>query len=53
MFIPKIPEEIPILFLSEIFELYKPNYHKFLNESQKGNILGFIKFFLTMYNQTM
>jgi Uncharacterized conserved protein len=36
----------PILFLSEIIELYKPSYHKFLNESRKGNMLGFIKFFL-------
>ena len=36
----------PILFLSEVLELYKPSYHKFLNESRKGNMLGFIKFFL-------
>ncbi len=36
----------PILFLSEVIELYKPSYHKFLNESRKGNMLGFIKFFL-------
>lgn len=36
----------PILFLSEVIELYKPSYHRFLNESRKGNILGFIKFFL-------
>ena len=33
-------------YLSEIIELYKPSYHKFLNESRKGNMLGFIKFFL-------
>jgi len=46
MFVPPIPEEVPILFLSEIIELYKPSYHKFLNESRKGNMLGFIKFFL-------
>ena len=38
--------EEPILFLSEIIELYKPSYHKFLNESRKGNMIGFIKFFL-------
>ena len=38
--------EEPILFLSEVIELYKPSYHKFLNESRKGNMLGFIKFFL-------
>ena len=36
----------PILFLSEVIELYKPSYHKFLNESRRGNMLGFIKFFL-------
>ena len=36
----------PILFLSEIIELYKPSYQKFLNESRKGNMIGFIKFFL-------
>ena len=38
--------EEPILFISEVIELYKPSYHKFLNESRKGNMLGFIKFFL-------
>jgi len=36
----------PILFLSEVIELYKISYHKFLNESRKGNMIGFIKFFL-------
>jgi len=41
-----LTEDIPILFLSEIIEVYKPSYHKFLNESRKGNMLGFIKFFL-------
>lgn len=41
-----LTNDIPILFLSEIIELYKPSYHKFLNESRKGNMLGFIKFFL-------
>ncbi len=39
-------DDDPILFLSEVIELYKPSYHKFLNESRKGNMLGFIKFFL-------
>lgn len=34
------------MFLSEVIELYKPSYHKFLNESRKGNMSGFIKFFL-------
>lgn len=41
-----LTEDEPILFLSEVIELYKPSYHRFLNESRKGNILGFIKFFL-------
>ncbi len=34
------------MFLSEVIELYKPSYHKFLNESRKGNMSGFTKFFL-------
>ena len=41
-----LSESEPILFLSEVIELYKPSYHKFLNESRKGNMLGFINFFL-------
>lgn len=41
-----LTNDTPILFLSEVIELYKPSYHKFLNESRKGNMLGFIKFFL-------
>lgn len=41
-----LTEDEPMLFLSEVIELYKPSYHKFLNESRKGNMLGFIKFFL-------
>ena len=41
-----LTDDIPILFLSEIIEIYKPSYHKFLNESRKGNMIGFIKFFL-------
>ena len=36
----------PMIFLSEVIELYKPSYHKYLNESRKGNMSGFIKFFL-------
>ncbi len=28
----------PILFLSEVIELYKPSYHRFLNESSKKEI---------------
>jgi len=41
-----LTNDTPILFLSEVIELYKMSYHKFLNESRKGNMLGFIKFFL-------
>ncbi len=39
-------ESEPILFLSEVIQLYKPSYYKFLNESRKGNMSGYIKFFL-------
>ena len=41
-----LTDDEPILFLSEVIELYKPSYQKFLNESRNGNMLGFIKFFL-------
>ena len=41
-----LTEDEPILFLSEVIELYKPSYYKFLNESRKGNMTGFIKFML-------
>ncbi len=44
--IAMLTEDQPVMFLSEVIELYKPSYHKFLNESRKGNIVGFIKFFL-------
>lgn len=36
----------PILYLSEIIELYKPSYQRNLMESRRGNLSGFIKFFL-------
>lgn len=36
----------PILFLSEILELYKPSYQRNLMEMRKGNICGYLKFFL-------
>ena len=41
-----LDEEKPILYLSEILELYKPAYQRNLMESRRGNISGFIKFFL-------
>ena len=42
----KLKEDEPILFLSEIIELFKANYYNVLNECRNGNIEGFIKFFL-------
>ena len=36
----------PILFMSEILELYKPSYQRNLMECRKGNVTGYIKFFL-------
>ncbi len=36
----------PILFLSEVIEMYKPTYYKTLSDSRSGNYLPFIKFFL-------
>lgn len=41
-----LTDDDPILFLSEVIELYKPSYQNYLNESRQGNVLGFIKFFL-------
>ena len=42
----KLKNDEPILFLSEIIELFKANYYNALNECRLGNIDGFIKFFL-------
>lgn len=36
----------PILYLSEVIELYKPSNQRILMESRRGNLAGFIKFFL-------
>lgn len=41
-----LDNEKPILYLSEILELYKPAYQRSLMESRRGNPAGFIKFFL-------
>lgn len=38
--------EKPILYLSEIIELYKPAYQRALMDFRRGNVSGFIKFFL-------
>ncbi|WP_416388581.1 Fic family protein [Faecalicoccus pleomorphus] len=35
----------PILFMSEILELYKPSYQRYLMEYRKGNYRGYLKFF--------
>lgn len=42
----KLKEDEPILFLSEIIELFKSNYYNALNECRNGNVDGFIRFFL-------
>lgn len=42
----KLKSDEPILFLSEIIELFKANYYNALNESRNGNVDGFIRFFL-------
>ncbi len=36
----------PILYMSEVLEMYKPSYQRYLMESRKGNMAGFIRFFL-------
>ncbi len=41
-----LDNEKPILYMSEILELYKPSYQRYLMESRRGNLPGFIKFFL-------
>lgn len=41
-----LDEEKPILYLSPILELYKPFYQRNLMETRRGNLAGFIKFFL-------
>lgn len=41
-----LDETMPILFMSEIIELYKPSYQRNLMELRRGNVTGYIKFFL-------
>ncbi|MBS5112721.1 MAG: Fic family protein [Coprobacillus cateniformis] len=41
-----LDKEKPILYLSEVLELYKPSYQRYLMESRRGNYLGYLKFFL-------
>lgn len=42
----KLKGDEPILFISEIIELFKANYYNALNECRNGNVDGFIRFFL-------
>lgn len=41
-----LDESTPVLYMSEILELYKPSYQRNLMECRKGNATGYIKFFL-------
>ena len=41
-----LDESTPNLFMSEILEIYKPSYQRNLMECRKGNVAGYIKFFL-------
>ena len=41
-----LDESQPMLFMSEILELYKPAYQRNLMQLRKGNVTGYIKFFL-------
>ena len=41
-----LDESTPILYMSEILELYKPSYQRNLMECRRGNVGGYIKFFL-------
>ena len=42
----KLKDDEPILFLSEVIELFKANYYNALTECRNGNVDGFIRFFL-------
>ncbi len=41
-----LDEAKPILYLSEILELYKPSYQRSLMELRKVNVTGYLKFFM-------
>lgn len=41
-----LDKSTPILYMSEILELYKPSYQRNLMECRRGNVAGYIKFFL-------
>lgn len=42
----KLKDDEPILFLSEVIELFKANYYNALTECRNGNVESFIRFFL-------
>ena len=41
-----LDQSAPILYMSEILELYKPSYERNLMECRRGNVAGYLKFFL-------
>ena len=41
-----LDDSTPMLYMSEILELYKPAYQRNLMECRRGNVAGYIKFFL-------
>ena len=41
-----LDQSSPILYMSEILEMYRPSYQRFLMECRKGNVVGYLKFFL-------
>lgn len=41
-----LDDSTPILYMSEILELYKPSYQRNLMECRRGNVAGYLKFFL-------
>lgn len=41
-----LDHEQPILYLSQILELYKPSYQRVLMEYRKGNVNGYLKFMM-------
>ena len=41
-----LDESQPILYMSEILELFRPSYQRNLMELRKGNVAGYLKFFM-------
>ena len=40
-----LEKQKPILFMSEILEVYKPSYQRYLMQHRQGNYRGYLKFF--------